>query len=84
MLRDIHMRNIHEMEEMKRAQEFSVQKLRESHETTQRLILQVQEMQEQMMHSMSDSGEFQEVELNLRDGLTFPVNQQLFQVHVLC
>ena len=49
---------------MKRAQElrfddFSVQKLRGSHETIQRLTSQMQEMQEQM-----NSGEFQEVESN--------------------
>ena len=42
---------------------FSVQKLRESHETIQRLTSQMQEMQEQM-NSMNDSGEFQEVESN--------------------
>ena len=68
MLRDTQIRNIHELGEMKRAQElrvdeFSVQKLRESHETIQRLTSEMQEMQEQM-HSMSDSGEFQEVESN--------------------
>ena len=51
---------MHEMEEMKRAQElrvddFSVQQLRESHETIQRLSSKMQEMQEQM-NSMNDSG----------------------------
>ena len=60
-LRDTQIRSMHEMGEMKRAQElrldeFSVQKLRESHETIQRLTLQMQEMQEQM-NSMNDSGE---------------------------
>ena len=44
-------------------QSFSVQKLRESHETIQRLTSQMQEVQEQM-NSMNDSGEFQEVESN--------------------
>ena len=53
---------------MKRAQElrfgeFSLQKLRENHETIQKLTSQMQEMQDQM-NSMSDSGEFQEVESN--------------------
>ena len=53
---------------MKRAQElrvdeFSVRKLRESHETIRRLTSQKQEMQEQM-NSVNDSGEFQEVESN--------------------
>ena len=51
---------------MKRAQELrvdevSVQKLRESHETIQRLTSQIQEIQEQM-NSVNDSEEFQEVE----------------------
>ena len=54
------------MGETKRAQElrveeFSVQKLRESHETIQKLTSQIQEMQEQM-NSVNDSGEFQKVE----------------------
>ena len=40
-----------------------MQKLRESHETIQRLTSQMQEVQEQM-NSMNDSGEFQEVESN--------------------
>ena len=66
--RETQIRNMHEMGEMKRAQElrvdeFSVQKLRESHETIQRVTSQLQEMQEQM-NSMNDSGEFQEEESN--------------------
>ena len=40
-----------------------MQKLREKHETTQKLTSQLQEMQEQT-NSMNDSGEFQEVESN--------------------
>ena len=68
LLRDTRIRNIHELGEMKRAQElrvdeFSLQKLRESHETIQRLTSQLQSLQEQM-NSMNDSGEFQEVESN--------------------
>ena len=52
-LRDTQVRNVHYMGEMKRAQElrvdeFSVQKLRESHDTIQRLTSQVQELQERM------------------------------------
>ena len=43
--------------------EFSVQKLRESHETIQRLTSQVQELQERMNY-LNDSGEFEEVESN--------------------
>ena len=60
VLRDTQIRNTHEMGEMKGAEElrvddFSLQKLRESHDTTQRLTSQLQEMQEQM-NSRSDSG----------------------------
>ena len=67
-LRETQIRNFHEMGEMKRAQElrvddFSEQKLRESHETIQRLTSHLQEMQEQM-NSVTDSGECQEVESN--------------------
>ena len=57
-----------------RVDEFSVQKLRESHETIQRLTSQLQSMQEQM-NSMSDSGEFQEVESN-HSGRLFHVPSQ--------
>ena len=46
-----------------RVDEFSVQKFRESHETTQNLSSQMQSMQEQM-NSMNDSGECQKVESN--------------------
>ena len=54
------------MGELKRAQElrvdeFSIQKLRESHETIQRVTSQVQELQERMNY-LNDSGEFQEVD----------------------
>ena len=44
-----------------RVDEFSVQKLRESHETIRRLTSQLQGMRQQM-NSMSDSQEFHEVE----------------------
>ena len=68
VLRDTQIRSMHEMGEMKRAQELrvdevSVQTLRENHETIQKLISQLQEMQEQI-NSTNDSGEFQEVESN--------------------
>ena len=68
VLRDTQIRSMHEMGEMKRAQELrvdevSVQKLIESHEAIQRLTSQMQEMQERI-NSMNDSGEFQEVEAN--------------------
>ena len=61
VLRDTQIRSMREMGEMKRAQElrvdeFSVQKLRENHETRQKLTSQLQEVQEQM-NSMSDSGD---------------------------
>ena len=64
-LRDTQIRSTHEMEELKKAQElrvdeFSVRKLRESHDTTQKLASQIQELQERV-NCMSDSGEFQEI-----------------------
>ena len=71
---------------MKRAQElrvdeFSVQKLRESHEIIQRLTSELHER----MNYLNDSGEFHEVESNYSGQIhTFVVNQQGFQVHPLC
>ena len=67
-LRDTQIGSIHEMGELKRAQElrvdeFSVQKLRESHDTTQEVTSQIQELQERV-NCMNDSGEFQEKESN--------------------
>ena len=64
---------------MKRAQErrideVSVQKLRESHETIQRLTSQMHEMQEQR-NSMNDSGDFQEVESNHSGRLSYVPSQ---------
>ena len=63
-LRDTQIKSIHEMGELKRAQElrvdeFSVQKLRESHDTIEKLTSQIQELQERVK-CMSDSGELQE------------------------
>ena len=67
-LRDTQIRSMHERGRMKRAQEqqveeFSVKKLRESHETIQQLTSQLQQMEEQM-NSMSGSGDFQDAESN--------------------
>ena len=50
-LRDTQIRSNHEIEELKRAQELrvdesSAQKLRESHDTIQKLTSQIQELQE--------------------------------------
>ena len=45
-LRDTQITSIHEMEELKSSHEFSVQKLREIHDTMQRLTSQVQDLQE--------------------------------------
>ena len=66
--RDTQIRSMHEIGEMKKAQElrvdeFSVQKLRESHVTIQKLTSQLQEMQERVNY-LNDSGEFREVESN--------------------
>ena len=68
-LRDTQIRRIFEMGELKRAQElrvddeFSVQKLAESHDTIQKLTSQIQELQERV-NCMNDSGKFQGVEPN--------------------
>ena len=65
-LRNTRIRNIHEVEELKRDQEkrldeISRYELRESHATTQELTSQIQELQERM-NKMNDSREFQDVE----------------------
>ena len=62
VFRNIQIRNMHELGEIKRAQErrvdeVSLQKTRENYETIQQLTSQLQQMQEQM-NSMSDSGDF--------------------------
>ena len=81
VLRDTQIRSMHEMGEMKRAQELrvdqiSVQKLREKHEAIQKLTSQLQEMQEQM-NSMSDSENFEKWnQITVGDCLTFPVSLQ--------
>ena len=67
-LRDTRIKSIHEMEELRRAQElrvdeFSVRKLRESHDTIQKLTSQIQELQERV-NCMNDPGEFQDIESN--------------------
>ena len=57
---------MHEIGEIKRAQELrvhEVKKFRENQETSQRLTSPLQQTQEQM-NSMNDSGEFQDVESN--------------------
>ena len=64
-LRESRIRCIHEVEELKRAQEmrideFSMKKLRESHATIQELTSQIHELQERMNY-MSNPGEFQDV-----------------------
>ena len=66
VLRDSRIRNIHEVEELKKAQEmrideFSRCELRESHATLQGLTSQMQELQERVNY-MNDSEECQDVE----------------------
>ena len=67
-LRDTQIPSTHEMDEV------SVQKLRENHETRQKLTSQLQEMQDQM-NSMIYSGEFQEVESNYSERLSYVSSQ---------
>ena len=83
VLRDTQIRSMHEMGEIKRAQELrvdevSVQKLRENHETIQQLTSQLQKMQEQM-NSVNDSGEFQDVESHY-SGILSHVPSQLAMI----
>ena len=64
---------------MKRAQELRIDevpvlKLRENHETIQKLTSQLQEMQEQM-NSMNDSGNIQEVESNSSGRMSYVSSQ---------
>ena len=54
--------------------EFSMQKLRENHETIQQLTSQLQQMQEQM-NSMNSSGEFQDTESNYSGRLSHVSSQ---------
>ena len=87
VLRDTQIRSMHEMGEMKRAQEprvdeVSVYKLRENHETVQKFTSQLQEMKKQM-DSMNDSGEFQEVESNQSGRLSY-VSSQLAMIPSSC
>ena len=70
---------MHEMGEMKRAQELrvnqvSVQRERENHETNTKAHFSVAEMQDQM-NSLNDSGEFQEVESNYSGRLSHVSSQ---------
>ena len=87
--RDTQIRTIHEMGELKRAQElrvaeFSVQQLRESRDTIQKLDSQIQELQERV-NCINDSGEFKgQNRITVEKFLTFPVNRQSFQVLDLC
>ena len=79
VLRNIQIGNMHEMGEIKRAREqrmdeFSMQKLRENHETILQLTSQLQQMQEQM-NSMSDSGDFQDLESNYSGRLSHVSSQ---------
>ena len=79
VLRSTQIRKMHEMVEIKTAQEHrvdevSVQKLREIHETIQQLPSQLQQMQEQM-NTMNDSGDFQEVESNYSGRLSYVSSQ---------
>ena len=82
-------RSIHEMGKLKKAQElrvdeFSAQKLIESHDIIQELTSQIQELQERV-HCMNDSGKFQDIESNYsRIFFVFPVDRQSFQVHDRC
>ena len=70
---------MHEMGEIQRAQdlradEVSVQKLRENQETIQQLTTQLQQVQEQM-NSVNDFGDFQDVESKSSGRLSYVSSQ---------
>ena len=74
---------MHEMGEIKRAQqqqtdEVSSAEIKKNHETLQQLTSQLQQMQEQM-NSMIDSGDFQDVESNYSGRLSH-VSSQLVMI----
>ena len=78
-LRDTRIRNIHELEELKGAQEvrideFSIHKLRESHAPIQELTSQIQEVHERMNY-ISDSREFHDGESNCMGKLSHVPSQ---------
>ena len=78
-LRETQIRSMHKMGEMQRAyelrvDEFSVQKLRESHETIRRLTSEIQELQGRVNY-LNDSGEFHEVESNYSGTFSHVPNQ---------
>ena len=80
VLRNIQVRNMHEMGEIQRAQdlradEVSVQRLSEDHQTIQQFTHQLQQMQEQI----NDSGDFQDVESNYSGKLSH-VSSQLAMI----
>ena len=87
-LRDTRIRNIHEVEELKRAKEmrtdeFPRNELRESHATIQELTSQVQELQERIFSIILKNFKILS-RFAVGNYPTFPVNRQLFQVFVGC
>ena len=86
-LRDTRIRNIHEVEKLRRAQEmrideFSRNEFRESHATIQELTSLIQELQE-IMNYMNDSRESQDIE-SICIGKLSHVPSQLAIVPSLC
>ena len=64
VLRNTQIRSMHEMGAQElRIAEVSVQKLRENHETTKKLTSQLQQISRTNEFPMSDSGDFQDVDI---------------------
>ena len=88
-LRDTQIRSMHEMVELKRAQELRVdevfvRKLSENRGTIQELTSQIQDLQE-MVHCMNGSGIFENMESSKWKNFSRSQStQQSFQVHALC
>ena len=89
-LRDTRIRNIHEKEELKRAQEmrvdeFSLHKLRESHATIQELTSQKQELQRKgELYEWFNIISRKSIDLQCKNYLMSQVSGQSFQVLDLC
>ena len=64
--------------QVQQVDEFTMQKLRENHETIQQLTFQLQQIQEQM-NAMNSCGEFQDIESNCR-GILSHVSNQLVMI----
>ena len=86
-LREAHIKSLHEMEELKRVQEFGVdefsrRRLIENQDTIHELTARVQELQNEV-NCMNDSRDFTEAESARSELSHVPVNQCFFHLVVI-